>query len=167
VRRKLNGIRINRVEYGALGWAVSTLVKGLLVASVDGKHPARRCGVYGEPRGGLALAVGISHALAIPLLQRPRDGCIWIGLACHRASRYWRDAKRYRGMLPAFWIGRDGCDLLHARHVDDRAWIMFPWQTADEIEAEVRARARELRTLRLSKFARKSTTYAGGVPRGT
>lgn len=33
-------------------------------------------GVYGVPRGGLVLAVMISHRLAIPLLQAPFDNCL-------------------------------------------------------------------------------------------
>jgi hypoxanthine phosphoribosyltransferase len=33
-------------------------------------------GVYGLPRGGLILAVMLSHKLAVPLLMAPYDGCL-------------------------------------------------------------------------------------------
>ena len=33
-------------------------------------------GVYGVPRGGLVLAVCLSHRLGIPLLEQPQAGCL-------------------------------------------------------------------------------------------
>ena len=33
-------------------------------------------GVYGIPRGGLCLAVSLSHYLNIPLLELPQDNCL-------------------------------------------------------------------------------------------
>lgn len=40
------------------------------------------CGVYGLPRGGLVLAVMISHKLNIPLLMSPAEGCLIVDDIC-------------------------------------------------------------------------------------
>ena len=39
-------------------------------------------GVYGIPRGGLVLAVLLSHKMNIPLLQAPYENCIIIDDIC-------------------------------------------------------------------------------------
>ena len=35
-------------------------------------------GVYGFPRGGLPLAVALSHQLSIPLLKEPEEDCLFV-----------------------------------------------------------------------------------------
>lgn len=42
----------------------------------DNFKVAKPTGVYGLPRGGLVLAVMLSHKLEIPLLMAPCKGCI-------------------------------------------------------------------------------------------
>ncbi len=39
-------------------------------------------GVYGLPRGGLALAVMLSHKLSIPMLISPTPGCLIVDDIC-------------------------------------------------------------------------------------
>ena len=47
-------------------------------------HIAARCagrrfsGIHGIPRGGLCLAVALSHRLALPLLADARPGCLLV-----------------------------------------------------------------------------------------
>ena len=47
------------------------------VKTIAGKYKDKKfCGVYGIPRGGLCLAVKISHHLNLPLLFEPKEGCL-------------------------------------------------------------------------------------------
>ena len=43
-------------------------------------------GVYGLPRGGLVLAVMVSHRLGVPMLMSPCEGCIIIDDICDTAG---------------------------------------------------------------------------------
>ena len=55
------------------------------VATVDkivrNQYPAVT-GVYGLPRGGLVLAVMLSHKLSIPMLMSPTPGCLIVDDIC-------------------------------------------------------------------------------------
>ena len=33
-------------------------------------------GIYGFPRGGLCLAVALSHSLGLPILEKPKNNCL-------------------------------------------------------------------------------------------
>ena len=56
-----------------LGWNDVELAVETLVASVTAQTFV---GVYGVPRGGLVLAVVLSHRLGLPLLLEPTAGCL-------------------------------------------------------------------------------------------
>ena len=48
---------------------------------IRNEHPT--CpGVYGVPRGGLCLAVMLSHKLSIPMLMSPVEGCLIVDDIC-------------------------------------------------------------------------------------
>lgn len=90
-------------------------------------------GIYGAPRGGLPLAVTLSHYLETPLLLEPKDGCIWVddiietgktvdSLTCVPAAKCTWVTKKPRG------------DVLSAYVVFDNPWIVFPWE--DPIQAQ-------------------------------
>lgn len=88
-------------------------------------------GVYGVPRGGLILAVMISHAAGIPLLMAPCSGCIIVDDIADTGETL----KRYSGkhfiatmyyhkqcsFEPDFWLyeKKDG-------------WIIYPWEDPEE-----------------------------------
>ena len=113
------------------------------VDKVVGKYRSSgACGVYGLPRGGLALAVMISHRLNIPLLMAPASGCIIIDDICdsgetlihyHKNSsalekpKYHITTMLYKqdaAVMPEYYwdVKRDG------------EWIVFPWEDDECIE---------------------------------
>lgn len=94
---------------------------------------ARYTGVYGVPRGGLVLAVMVSHRLGIPLLLSPATGCLvvddiadsgqtLVGLASQKYS--------HQALDVMVFVRKTRCPLdlpcLIADQSDD--WIVFPWE---------------------------------------
>lgn len=98
-------------------------------------------GVYGLPRGGLTLAVMLSHEGNIPLLAAPCKDCIIIDDICdsgesllhyhnnsskvdnkpnyHIVTMYYKENKL--GIQPEYWYKNKGED-----------WIVFPWEMEKE-----------------------------------
>ena len=90
-------------------------------------------GVYGIPRGGLVLAVMISHRLDIPFLGAPCDGCLIVddiadtGKSLYhftenetQHNKYYLSTMYYQErsiVVPDYWYLQ--------KHED---WIVFPWE---------------------------------------
>ena len=84
-------------------------------------------GVYGVPRGGLVLAVMLSHRCGLPLLAAPCDGCIIVDDIADTGETLQRYSgkhfiatmfyHRQSSFVPDFWLYEKG----------DR-WIVYPWE---------------------------------------
>ncbi len=90
----------------------------------------RFSGVYGFPRGGLCLAVAISHSLRIPLLKDIKsnalvvDDVVETGLTLNKA-------KRISGITAFVWFSKMKNDWWNT--VDNCAldeWLVFPWENS-------------------------------------
>lgn len=90
--------------------------------------PKNITGVYGIPRGGLCLAVMLSHKLNIPLLAAPCKDCVVIDdiadtgeTLYHYAEKGYCIATMYyhkqSKIVPDFWY----------KEKTDK-WIVFPWE---------------------------------------
>ena len=99
----------------------------------------RRCsGIHGIPRGGLVLAVALSHRLELPLLPEPQPGCLVVDdvfetgctLAPHR---------QLAGVELVVWISKAEPLWWRAVEVSPKAeWIVFPWENSARAEADER-----------------------------
>lgn len=88
----------------------------------------RFSGIHGIPRGGLCLAVALSHRLGLPLLADARPGCLLVddvyetGLTLE-AHRQLPDAQA------VVWISKAEPQWWLAVEVTSAAdWIVFPWE---------------------------------------
>lgn len=87
-------------------------------------------GVYGFPRGGLVLAVKLSHALGLPLLMAPAKGCI----VCDDISDSGETLLKYQrsaDYVTATLLVRKGTSAIPAvagEYVPGHEWILFPWE---------------------------------------
>lgn len=97
-------------------------------------------GVYGEPRGGLPLAVALSHRMRLPMLDRPRPEALWVddivdsgkalravtrAASPHTAALYWRNGA---AVSPDVW----------AFDCQPGEWLVFPWECLQDAVAEAR-----------------------------
>lgn len=88
------------------------------------------CGVYAPPRGGLCLGVMLSHAMGVPMLLAPCDGCLIVDdicdggltlqhfretLDCKIATMYYVDGAT---VTPDYWM--------YQKVRGD--WVLFPWE---------------------------------------
>ena|SRR5688572_1208241 len=101
----------------------------------------RAPGIYAPARGGLPLAVALSHMLNLPLLRTPRDGCVWVDDIYDSGLTYRRDKARAKRMMPCVWVAHHGAPVMHVRAVDDDVWTIFPWEDADKAAESARAYA--------------------------
>ena len=91
----------------------------------------RFSGIHGIPRGGLCLAVALSHRLGLPLLADPRPGCLLVddvyetGLTLE-AHRQLPDSQA------VVWISKAEPQWWLAVEVTSAAdWIVFPWENPE------------------------------------
>ena len=95
-----------------------------LSAMAEGLHLT---GVYGIPRGGLPLAVALSHRLALPLLQGPQSGCLLVDDVYETGHTL----EPYKGLpaLTAVWISKTQPTWWQAAEVvTESKWLVFPWE---------------------------------------
>ena len=95
-------------------------------------------GVYGLPRGGLVLAVLVSHKLEVPLLSAPADNCIIIDDICDSGeslSHYISNSSNSvssKNYHIATAVIRKDCkyidNIIYRDIVDPGVWVVFPWE---------------------------------------
>jgi len=97
-------------------------------------------GVFGVPRGGLCLAVALSHALDLPLLDNPTQDALIVDDVYETG----RTLEALRLQCPdatfAVWVSK--CPpqwWLAAEVVDSPEWLLFPWENADQAMADEQA----------------------------
>jgi hypoxanthine phosphoribosyltransferase len=85
-------------------------------------------GIHGIPRGGLVLAVALSHRLALPLLARPVAGCLVVDDVYESGQTLTphRGLERARHVV---WISKAEPLWWQAVEVTSSAeWLVFPWE---------------------------------------
>ena len=97
-------------------------------------------GVYGVPRGGLCLAVALSHAMDLPLLQSPEPDALVVDDVYETG----RTLETLRLQFPqasfAVWVSKTPPLWWHAAEVvDSPEWLLFPWENAHQAMADEQA----------------------------
>ena len=96
-------------------------------------------GIYGVPRGGLCLAVALSHALELPLLMAPESRCLIVdevfetGQTLAALRQQWPDAAFavwVSKISPAWW---EAVDVTNSQE-----WLVFPWENLQRARADER-----------------------------
>ena len=87
-------------------------------------------GIHGIPRGGLVLAVALSHRLELPLLETPQPGCLVVDDVYETG----RTLEPYRNLADArvvVWVSKAEPQWWQAVEVTHSSeWILFPWEQA-------------------------------------
>jgi hypoxanthine phosphoribosyltransferase len=97
------------------------------------------CGVYGLPRGGLVLAVSLSHRLDLPLLAAPRPGCLVVD-DVYETGRTLEPFRQLKGAAVVVWISKVEPRWWQAVETTPGPdWLVFPWEDRARAEQEERA----------------------------
>ena len=107
----------------------------LVDKTVREKYP-NVTGVYGIPRGGLILAVMLSHKLSVPLLMSPTEGCLIVDDICDSGESLLHyvknssspDKPKYITATIAYKDNRLGIKPDIYSRVKGEDWICFPWE---------------------------------------
>ncbi len=123
----------------ALTWANFDLAAALLAEQV----PPFASGIYGVPRGGLPLAVALSHRTGLPLLKEPDGAMVWVDDIIDSARTLDAFKAQYPKAVFLAWAsrGRLRGGATVARAVNKSDWVVFPWEDAARAHEEMRAYA--------------------------
>ena len=85
-------------------------------------------GIYGFPRGGLCLAVSLSHSLGLPLLNEPKDNSLIVD-DIYDTGYTLEKMKHLKGSETHVWISRLKPTWWNAyKFIKGEEWIIFPWE---------------------------------------
>ncbi len=97
------------------------------------------CGVYGFPRGGLCLAVALSHSLGIPLITEPRNGCLVVD-DVYETGKTLSLVSELIEVTTFVWISKIEPQWWNAVEiVDSEDWLVFPWEDRRFAEQDQKA----------------------------
>lgn len=96
-------------------------------------------GVYGEPRGGLCMAVALSHFRDVPMVRRTGADVLWVDDIFDSGATYHSRGKPYY-KRHAVWLRREGvdCPIPYVDTVPKGAWAVFPWEDPVKAEKDMR-----------------------------
>jgi xanthine phosphoribosyltransferase len=99
----------------------------------------RFTGIHGIPRGGLVLAVALSHRLELPLLPDPQPGCLVVD-DVFETGRTLEPHRQLEGAELVVWISKAEPEWWRAVEVtSSQEWIVFPWESAERATADERS----------------------------
>ena len=85
-------------------------------------------GVYGFPRGGLCLAVALSHSLDLPLLNEPKNYSLIVD-DIYDTGYTLEKIKHIKGSEAHVWISKKQPTWWNTyKYIKDNEWIIFPWE---------------------------------------
>lgn len=87
-------------------------------------------GVYGFPRGGLPLAVALSHRLDLPLLPSLSPGCLAVDDICDSGRTLLSALDRQPAAFAVWVVKTRPLHLPLTAVISDSTdrWILFPWE---------------------------------------
>ena len=89
-------------------------------------------GVYGFPRGGLCIAVALSHSLGLPLLNEPKNNSLIVD-DIYDTGYTLEKTKNIKGSEIHVWISRVKPTWWNSyRYINNNEWVIFPWESINE-----------------------------------
>jgi xanthine phosphoribosyltransferase len=93
-------------------------------------------GIHGIPRGGLVLAVSLSHRLELPLLNTAEPGCLLVD-DVYESGRTLEPYRELEACTTLVWISKQEPLWWQAVEVTASSeWIVFPWENATVAAAD-------------------------------
>tara|TARA_B100001250_G_scaffold404325_1_gene420130 strand:+ start:1726 stop:2112 length:387 start_codon:yes stop_codon:yes gene_type:complete len=91
-------------------------------------------GVYGFPRGGLCLAVALSHSLGIPILGEPKNYSLIVDDIYETGDTLER-IKHLKGSEAHVWVSKKEPTWWNAfKYTKEKEWVVFPWENTSSAD---------------------------------
>ena len=98
------------------------------------EHIAKKCkflefsGIYGVPRGGLCLAVALSHKLKINLISEPKKNSLIVD-DVYETGFTLNTFKKIQGAKFFVIFSKNEPTWWNSVHLSEKSeWIVFPWE---------------------------------------
>ena len=119
-----------------LSWDEFTSCVNSITASCQNKTFS---GVYGFPRGGLCLAVALSHSMRIPFLEELKPGCLVVD-DVFETGKTLNAAYKIPNTTTFVWFSKVTPQWWNAVEiVSSDEWIVFPWEDSTRAEEDMKA----------------------------
>ena len=103
---------------------------------------ANRCkflefsGIYGIPRGGLCLAVALSHKLKIKLISEPIKNSLIVD-DIYETGVTLNKFKNIEGAMFFVLISKNKPTWWNSVHISEKSeWILFPWENTSNVQSD-------------------------------
>ena len=88
-------------------------------------------GVYGFPRGGLCIAVALSHSLELPLLDHPKKNALIVD-DIYDTGHTLEKIKYLKGSETYVWVSKKKPTWWNTyKYIKDNEWVVFPWESVN------------------------------------
>lgn len=96
-------------------------------------------GIFTFPRGGLVLAVMLSHKLDLPILSNPAKNCIIIDDICDTGitlKKYSEERSKKNYFITTMLVQEDqlsetaeyNCVVDYFEYIKHKDWVVYPWE---------------------------------------
>ena len=106
------------------------------------EHIANKCkflqfsGIYGIPRGGLCLAVALSHKLKINLISEPIKNSLIVD-DIYETGMTLNTFKNIEGAMFFVLFSKVNPTWWNSVHISEKSeWIVFPWENALNFQSD-------------------------------
>ena len=106
------------------------------------EHIANKCkflefsGIYGVPRGGLCLAVALSHKLKINLISEPIKNSLIVD-DIYETGMTLNTFKNIEGAMFFVLFSKVNPTWWNSVHISEKSeWIVFPWENALNFQSD-------------------------------
>ena len=93
-------------------------------------------GIYGVPRGGLCLAVALSHKLKINLISKPIKNALIVD-DVYETGITLNTFKNIEGAMFFVLFSKIKPKWWNTVHISEKSeWIVFPWETSANLQSD-------------------------------
>ena len=93
-------------------------------------------GIYGVPRGGLCLAVALSHKLKINLISKPIKNSLIVD-DVYETGITLKTFKNIEGAMFFVLFSKIKPTWWNTVHISEKSkWIVFPWENATNLQSD-------------------------------
>lgn len=93
--------------------------------------------IYGNPRGGLPVAVALSHKTDIPITMFANEttGVLWVDDIVDSGKQL-NKAKEFNYLEYCCLLSRDTTQAICSQVIKNNDWIVFPWEDKNKAKED-------------------------------
>lgn len=93
--------------------------------------------IYGQPRGGLCLAVALSHKMKLPLVLQPTQNALWVDDVVETGKTFLEAYDSNYDMYFASWFAKADKVIYAPEQLNENEWLVFPWENYKDAKEDM------------------------------